>query len=139
MPAPAAPSTNGKARAAAPARDHHDEETDVGVVYNKRALQRLLTFARPHRRPLLGSVALLVLGMFFKLAGPWIVRGARRPGDGRGHRRAAEGAGFDPTGAAGHAPGLSGSCAGGRRRDRAARWLMNRTGQHIVFELRNRL
>lgn len=134
---------DAKARSG-PARDHHDDEVDVGALYNKRALRRLLAFARPHRAPLLGSVALLVTGLFFKLAGPWIVRLViDGPVSAAAAGVAEQGAAFDISGPIAEVGrwglwfAVVAIVAAGVMV--LKEWLMNRTGQRIVFELRNRL
>jgi ATP-binding cassette, subfamily B, multidrug efflux pump len=125
-------------------RDHHDEEVDVARLYDKRMLRRLLEFARPHRGALLTSVGLLAGGLLLKLAGPKIVQEVldgpvRTATDGL----AAEGPGFDLSGPLADVTRLGlifGALAVvGAGVSVLREWLMNRTGQRIVFELRNRL
>jgi ATP-binding cassette subfamily B protein len=126
------------------ARDQHDEEIDVGKIYNKRALARLLQFARPHRTELLGSIALLVIGLGLKLTGPWIIQKVLDgPVKAAFTGRSAEGPGFDLSGELAQVTHLGLIFAvvalAGAGVTVLREWLMNRTGQHIVFELRNRL
>jgi ATP-binding cassette subfamily B protein len=124
-------------------RDHHDEELELGSLYDKRLLGRLLEFARPHRWPLLGTVGLLLAGMLLRLVGPKIIQLVV---DGPVNR-AVEGRSADPAfdiseplaEVTGHASaylvvGLLLAATLVLRE-----WLMSRTGQRIVFELRNRL
>jgi len=134
-------SSNGKG---AGGKDHHDEEIEVGTLYNKAALSRLLQFARPHRKELAGSVALLVAGLFLKLAGPWIVQKViDGPVQAAIDGRAAQGPGFDLAGPLADVTRL-GLIFGAVALVAAGllvlrEWLMNLTGQRIVFELRNKL
>jgi ATP-binding cassette subfamily B protein len=127
------------------ARDHHDDEQALGSLFDKRLLGRLLEFARPYRWAIFGSIALLVGGLFLKLAGPWIIKevldGPVSDAAGARATAAANGTALDL------APQIS-------EVTRLAltflvvvvvyagtlvfrEWLMNRTGQKIVFDLRN--
>jgi len=126
----------------AAAKDQHDEEIEVGSIYDRRLLARLLQFARPHRWALLGSVALLVASLAARLAGPWLIQ---KLIDGP-VTEAARGGGsaavdLQPLLAEVTRWGLlfllvaAVSAALVLLRE----WLMNRTGQRIVFELRNAL
>ena len=127
---------------AARAKDQHDDEVEVGSVYDRRLLARLLQFARPHRWALLGSVGLLVASLAARLAGPWLIQKLID-----GPVTSAVRAGT--AGAADLAPlldevtrwGLWFLCvaATGAVLVLVREWLMNRTGQRIVFELRNSL
>jgi len=123
------------------ARDHHDEELAVRPVYDRRLLARLLAFARPHHPALGLTVALLVLGMLLKLAGPKVVQlvidgpvaqavqGAGQPG-------------FDLSVPLAEVTRLAlwflAAAAATAALALLREWLMNRTGQRIVYELRNR-
>ncbi|HZM00904.1 MAG TPA: ABC transporter ATP-binding protein, partial [Planctomycetota bacterium] len=123
-------------------RDQHDEEVEVGSVYDRRLLARLLQFARPHRWALLGSVGLLVASLAARLAGPWLIQ---RLIDGPVTRAVRDGAAAPLD----LAPLLDevtrwgllflGVAAAGAVLVLVREWLMNRTGQRIVFELRNAL
>jgi len=126
----------------AAAKDQHDEEVEVGSIYDRRLLARLLEFARPHRWALLGSVALLVASLAVRLAGPWLIQ---RLIDGPVTTAARAGA----AGTLDLAPLLDEVtrwglaflvvAAAGAGLVLLREWLMNRTGQRIVFELRNAL
>ena len=123
-------------------KDQHDEEIEVGSVYDRRLLGRLLQFARPHRWELIGSVALLVASLAARLAGPWLIQ---RLIDGP-FTTAARGGGaggldLEPLLAEVTRWGLLflGVAAAGAVLVLVREWLMNRTGQRIVFELRNAL
>lgn len=124
------------------ARDQHDEELEVRPVYDRQLLGRLLAFARPHHPALAFTVALLVAGMLLKLAGPKIVQlvidgPVRRAVAGRGQP------GFELAGELSEVTRLAawflGLAAATALLALLREWLMNRTGQRIVFELRNRL
>jgi len=122
------------------ARDHHDEELDVRPIYDRRLLARLLAFAHPHHPALGATVGLLVLGMLLKLAGPKIVQLVI---DGP-VARAVQGAGqpgYDPAVPLAEVTRLAWWFLGAAALTSALallrEWLMNRTGQRIVFELRN--
>jgi len=125
-----------------PSRDHHDEEVEVGSIYDRRLLRRLLQFARPHRGALAVSVLLLVLSLGARLVGPWLVQ---RMIDGP----AAEAARQSAAGALDLPPLLAqvtrwgllflAVAAVGALLVVVREWLMNRTGQTIVLELRNAL
>lgn len=128
-------------------RDHHDDEQALGSVFDKRLLGRLLEFAHPYRWPIGGSIGLLVAGLFLKLAGPYIIRMVI---DGPVKEAAAlrTAAGEDTTGI-----DYSGQLS--QVTDWALvflavvvvyagtlvfrEWLMNRTGQRVVYDLRNTL
>ena len=125
----------------AAAKDQHDEEIEVGSVYDRRLLARLLQFARPHRWALLGSVALLVASLAARLAGPWLIQ---RLIDGpvtAAARQGPSGVDVAPLLAEVTRWGLLflGVAAAGAVLVLLREWLMNRTGQRIVFELRNAL
>jgi len=130
-------------RSAGGARDHHDEEIDVATLYNKRMLRRLLDFARPHRAELLGSVGLLVGTLAFKLAGPWVVQKLIDGPVTAVAQGATTSADYDLRGALAQVTQyglLFGAIAVAAAGVLVLReWLMNRTGQRIVFELRNLL
>jgi ATP-binding cassette subfamily B protein len=129
------------------ARDHHDDEQALGSLFDKRLLGRLLEFARPYRWPIAGSVALLMAGLGFKLAGPWIIKNVL---DGP-----IKNAVDIRTAAEGGATGLDFSSQVSEVTSWALlflgvvvvhagtlvfrEWLMNRTGQRVVFDLRNTL
>ena len=125
----------------AAAKDQHDEEVEVGSIYDRRLLGRLLQFARPHRWALLGSVALLVASLAARLAGPWLIQ---RLIDGpftTAARQGPSGVDLAPLLADVTRWGLIflGVAAAGAALVLLREWLMNRTGQRIVFELRNAL
>ena len=124
----------------APARDHHDEEVEVGSIYDRRLLRRLLQFARPHAAALGGSVALLVLSLAVKLVGPWIIRRLIDGPATQAVRQTADGTlDLPPLLAQVTHWGLLflGVAVAGAVLLVAREWLMNRTGQRIVLELRN--
>jgi ABC-type multidrug transport system fused ATPase/permease subunit len=123
-------------------QDHHDEELAVGAVYDKRLLRRLLEFARPHTRAFTATVGLLLTFMLLRLAGPKIVQLVI---DGPVTEAATARKAHDVV-----PQGLIGEVTQGALWYLAAslamavtlvvmEWLMNRTGQRIVFEVRNRL
>lgn len=128
-------------------RDHHDDEQALGSLFDKRLLGRLLEFARPYRWPIGGAVALLMAGLGFKLAGPWIIRNVL------------DGPVKDAAAIRTSAGDNAGSLDYSVQLDEVSQWalmflavvvvhagtlvlrewLMNRTGQHVVFDLRNTL
>ncbi|MHC5209492.1 MAG: ABC transporter ATP-binding protein [Planctomycetota bacterium] len=123
-------------------KDHHDEELAVGGVYDKRLLGRILEYAYPHRWALAGAVGLLLVFMLLRLAGPKIIQlivdgpvdeaaRARASGEplppGLAEQVTAHGMLYLTVGVA-----MAGTLL-------LREWLMNRTGQRIVFELRNKL
>jgi ABC-type multidrug transport system fused ATPase/permease subunit len=132
---------SGDREKAGRSRDHHDEELAVRPVYDRRLLARLLAFARPHHPALGLTVVLLVAGMLLKLAGPKVVQlvidgpvaqavqGAGQPG-------------WDVSAPLAEVTRLSlwflAAAAATSVLALLREWLMNRTGQRIVFELRNR-
>ncbi|HTE06645.1 MAG TPA: ABC transporter ATP-binding protein, partial [Planctomycetota bacterium] len=130
------------AAARAKGRDHHDEEQNLASLYDKRLLSRVLEFARPHKGALAATVGLLVFGLLLKLAGPKIVQ------------LVIDGPVKDATDHFGE-PGYT---LGGPLHQVSQlgllflglaivnagvlvvrEYLMNKTGQRIVFEVRNRL
>ncbi len=123
-------------------RDHHDEEFEVGAVYDRRLLRRLLQCARPHAAALGTTIGLLVLGLALRLAGPEVIQ---RLIDGPVARALAGRAlpGFDSAPLVSEVSGLAlvylGLSALLAVTLLLREWLMNRTGQRIVFELRERL
>jgi ABC-type multidrug transport system fused ATPase/permease subunit len=140
---PRAPAARGGDRGAVSGgKDHHDAEQDLGSLYDPRLLSRVLEFARPHRGALLATVGLLVVGLLLKLAGPKIVQLVI---DGPVKDAAAHAG--DPTYALG-APLEQVTRLGllflllavANAAVLVVReWLMNRTGQQIVYEVRDRL
>jgi ATP-binding cassette subfamily B protein len=122
--------------------DHHDEELAVGGVYDKRLLGRLLEYAQPHRWPLLATVGLLLAFMLLRLAGPKIIQLIVDGPVAEATRARAAGEPLPP-GLTGQVTGhgltylVVGLAMAGTLLLRE--WLMNRTGQRIVFELRNKL
>lgn len=123
-----------------PAKDHHDEEVEVGSVYDRRLLRRLLQFARPHALALTGSVLLLILSLAAKLVGPWLIRRVIDGPATEAVRQTAEGTlDLPPLLAQVTHWGLLflGVAAIGAVMLVVREWLMNRTGQRIVLELRN--
>ncbi|MGQ0552575.1 MAG: ABC transporter ATP-binding protein [Planctomycetota bacterium] len=131
-------------------KDHHDEEQEVGRVYDRRLLRRLLQFARPHRGALLTSIGLLMASLAIKLVGPWIVQIVIDGPVTAATRLHAEGTAGQPgfLGPEGEALLVQVTTWGlifllvsvvGAALLLLREWLMNRTGQRIVFEVRNEL
>ena len=56
-------------------RDFHEDEV-LGKAYDARLMRRLLTYVRPHRRLVAGSILLLLMTAALELAGPLIVKHA---------------------------------------------------------------
>jgi ATP-binding cassette subfamily B protein len=52
---------------------HHDEEA-LGKAYDARLMRRLLTYLRPYKLHVVGSVAVLMLASALEIVGPWLTR-----------------------------------------------------------------
>lgn len=74
-------SDSGKGAKGKTLRDFHEEER-LGRVYDANLLRRLWPFLRPHRRPLIVSLVLIVLAAGLNLIRPlmmgWLVGGAQK-------------------------------------------------------------
>ncbi len=123
-------------------KDHHDAEQDLGSIFDPRLLSRVMEFARPHRNALLATVGLLVIGLGLRLAGPKIVQ-LVIDGPVKDAREHVGDPGFSLVGPLHDVTRLgliflvlavvnAGVLV-------VREWLMNRTGQQIVFEVRNKL
>lgn len=126
-----------------PTKDSHVQEHEPGSVLDRRLLRRLLGLAGPHRRTLALAVVVLIGALAARLIGPKIVQ-VMIDGpvtDAAGAREAGEA--FDVDALISEISGLAViyliavTARGALLIAREA--ILNRMGQKIVFDLRNRL
>ncbi len=124
-------------------RDSHVQEHAPGSVLDRRLLRRLIGLARPHSRALALAVVVLIGSLVLRLIGPKIVQALIDGPVTEANAAREAGAALDVEGLIGQIWVLAGIFAVahlGRAVLLVAKELvLNRMGQQIVFDLRNRL